>query len=590
MHPLTTLVDGVISSFDLAPGLQRCPLIIVADGVRLIPSDSRRRLEKPNKNAHRQMGVSKEEMQERLRLTGSLTGTLENLGCRRASSCTRTTIKSPALQAGDDHVLGVAEGAEGSGAVAAEKSFLQESTSKQQERSEQDQEDTRSGSSVGMCSNCTAEEQAEGGSRHLRAADEAAEEEEVDSAHNDKDKSTPEVETARLRLNKTNQTRQRVVWKRGRITAEDYANYVEYCERLREKYGDLTTSAETGPRSSGTASGGTPDRTKKIYYIVQVTTEYVLVVQHDRAFVEKVNFPRAMELMESEENIRYIGFQSRTNLNYPNNMASSCYLPAGPAIKKCRGRYGEWAKSEYFCETLWKPKRGLRAAGGKDKEDAHAASEKTVAEAAQGQHMSVPMHKNSRNQRLNTSCLAVRPTPRSAATASSNPSQELQQPRLETCLIPLFFWYDSTHICRAQPYRRLIERECKVGQFIESTYGIRMEEQIKRDGAEGRWSFAHHLKQYGCFLFHDEKVGVDRPIVAHLHGRMFWSKEERVARGWPARDEQYSSDEDDSVIAHSETVCVDGLDSEERRRRRRAATLEPEEENELYQRLFDGEI
>ena len=72
------------------------------------------------------------------------------------------------------------------------------------------------------------------------------------------------------------------------------------------------------------------------------------------------------------------------------------------------------------------------------------------------------------------------------------------------------------------------------GQFIESTYGVRIENAIKTAGAGGNWSYRRHLENFGCFLYWDESVGVGKPIVAHLHGRMFWSKEDRAKRGWPA--------------------------------------------------------
>ncbi|CAD7972133.1 unnamed protein product [Amoebophrya sp. A120] len=118
-----------------------------------------------------------------------------------------------------------------------------------------------------------------------------------------------------------------------------------------------------------------------------------------------------------------------------------------------------------------------------------------------------------------------------------------------------------------------------------------MEQEVKEDGMAGRWNFDHHLNKYGCFLFHDPAVGVLKPIVAHLHGRMFWSKDERVARGWPAvplfsKYERLARLE--GGIVPEETVCEDGLDDVERDRRRADPEKAVEEdEGYLWQELFD---
>lgn len=42
---------------------------------------------------------------------------------------------------------------------------------------------------------------------------------------------------------------------------------------------------------------------------------------------------------------------------------------------------------------------------------------------------------------------------------------------LSDVLTPLFFWYDSSHIAKTEPYIKLIEAECPKGSFPESTFG-----------------------------------------------------------------------------------------------------------------------
>jgi hypothetical protein len=133
-----------------------------------------------------------------------------------------------------------------------------------------------------------------------------------------------------------------------------------------------------------------------------------------------------------------------------------------------------------------------------------------------------------------------------------------------------------------------------MGQFIESCYGRRQEERIKLDIKAGIWNYERHMQQYGLFLYNPEseffyrdiwryrreverkkkgllgdgkeegkgkvdessgtanetvndspegsesssllpsEVTLGTPIVRHLHGRYFWSTEDRIKRGWPA--------------------------------------------------------
>ena len=83
----------------------------------------------------------------------------------------------------------------------------------------------------------------------------------------------------------------------------------------------------------------------------------------------------------------------------------------------------------------------------------------------------------------------------------------------------------------------MIENEIKIGQFIESSYGRRMEQELRE--CELVWNFDFHLKHFGTFLYkqppsqHGSNATEEKPMVAHIHGRHFWSKEERKEKGWP---------------------------------------------------------
>ena len=169
-----------------------------------------------------------------------------------------------------------------------------------------------------------------------------------------------------------------------------------------------------------------------------VNTEYVLVMQHDRAFSENLDIHPILNLLDKEKSIRYIGFQTAANKQY--------------VYKKLKSKY----------------------------------------------------------------------------RIKSN-----EKDLIEGALIPIMYWYDSTHISRTKDYIKLIQKECKIGQFIETTYGGKIEQQISKEIESGLWSFQYHMDNYGMFMWYDEKIGLDTPMCRHLDGRGFCPMEERIKEGWP---------------------------------------------------------
>jgi len=101
----------------------------------------------------------------------------------------------------------------------------------------------------------------------------------------------------------------------------------------------------------------------------------------------------------------------------------------------------------------------------------------------------------------------------------------------EPGLVPLIMWYDSMHICRANQYADLIEKEVRPGEFIESSYGIRVLEDIKSKRDE--WNYEYHMDNFGFFLYRDPKIGLGA-MVRHINGRGYHSREDRIKLGWPA--------------------------------------------------------
>ena len=169
-----------------------------------------------------------------------------------------------------------------------------------------------------------------------------------------------------------------------------------------------------------------------------LSTEYVMVMQHDRAFSEKIDIHPILNLLDREKSIRYIGFQTAANKQY--------------VYKKLKSKYR--------------------------------------------------MKSNEKDL-------------------------------IEGDLIPIMYWYDSTHISRTKEYIELIQRECKIGQFIETTYGGKIEQQISKEIENGLWSFQYHMDRYGMFMWYDENIGLDIPMCRHLDGRGFCPMEERIKEGWP---------------------------------------------------------
>lgn len=63
----------------------------------------------------------------------------------------------------------------------------------------------------------------------------------------------------------------------------------------------------------------------------EVSTEYVLVVQHDWIFVREVEIARAVAAMDADSDIKYIGMQSLTTLGYARRMRLRYGLELPPA-------------------------------------------------------------------------------------------------------------------------------------------------------------------------------------------------------------------------------------------------------------------
>ena len=86
-------------------------------------------------------------------------------------------------------------------------------------------------------------------------------------------------------------------------------------------------------------------------------------------------------------------------------------------------------------------------------------------------------------------------------------------------LVPLIFWFDSTHFCRTEFYRSSVLQPLEthrgvwrwnIGDFVEDKYGQLMSKKIRALGLE-----AH--AEFGAYLFDDEDYS--QGMVGHISGR-----------------------------------------------------------------------
>lgn len=99
-------------------------------------------------------------------------------------------------------------------------------------------------------------------------------------------------------------------------------------------------------------------------------------------------------------------------------------------------------------------------------------------------------------------------------------------------LVPIVFWYDSTHITSVKHYKELVFGPGEVyqaGNFVEETFGVRQRNDIMASGMAA----AH--PRYGTYhcLSHS-RDGNRRPLILHLNGVRFLTPLQRAERGFPA--------------------------------------------------------
>lgn len=100
-------------------------------------------------------------------------------------------------------------------------------------------------------------------------------------------------------------------------------------------------------------------------------------------------------------------------------------------------------------------------------------------------------------------------------------------------LVPIIFWYDSTHLASVDHYRSLVfgpEEAYRAGAFVEETFGVRQRAAIMAGGMAVHPRFG----TYHC-LSH-APGGSRRAAICHLNGVRFLTPTQRLERGFPVAD------------------------------------------------------
>jgi len=107
----------------------------------------------------------------------------------------------------------------------------------------------------------------------------------------------------------------------------------------------------------------------------------------------------------------------------------------------------------------------------------------------------------------------------------------VQEEHKDVQLLPVVFWYDSTHITSVRHYQELVFGPTETyppGSFVEETFGVRQRQDIMNGGMAAHPRYG----TYYCLSYGPD--GLRRPLICHLNGVRFLTPEQRAERGYPA--------------------------------------------------------
>lgn len=284
------------------------------------------------------------------------------------------------------------------------------------------------------------------------------------------------------------------------VITEDLKNkYLEYVENIRKKAeSNEYKNAEIylQEKNNGFAEN------VKIALYDYVRTPYVIIVQHDQEFKRSVDLKTAIERMKSNDDIKYIGMMSDSDQNY---------------VKKILAR-PEYSLFYKDIETeinsfIWSDIEKYHNIIKNDPEASKLISTNNL----------IDFRKDNTDSKVGVTNAIINYT----------------RYKYGLPLMPIVFWYDKTHICSTEFYKKFVfgtvhidySYASNVGQtgklrpiklvsrFIEDTLGAAERGNIKRHGICA-------FKNYGTYVLYDNP---DKVAIYHADGRSYLTPEEKEA-------------------------------------------------------------
>ena len=265
-------------------------------------------------------------------------------------------------------------------------------------------------------------------------------------------------------------------FKSGHVTSKTIIDYEKFIELIVEKVNNGTYKYTTINKQA-TRNGFA----KNVQIVLDlVVTPYVIVIQHDQVFARNVNLASIINSMNTNLNINYVGMLSRsdsdeigTKLMHPSfkNFINDIQTEINTDIQF------EWYKYKQL------------------------------------------VFENNNGEEKRIDLLSLRNNNKTKLIL------DYHKIKYGLPLMFLVFWYDKTHICRTEFYKKFIfnnihtnykaGKSMRVSNFIEDSVGNIQMENIKYNGLCA-------FKNYGSYILYDDIT----PAIYHSNGRKYIPKDE----------------------------------------------------------------
>ena len=276
----------------------------------------------------------------------------------------------------------------------------------------------------------------------------------------------------------------KVAFKKAKVTAETIVNYTKFKDTIQKKA--LCNMYKYTTINEQNARNGFAKNIKIALDLVK--TPYVMIVQHDQLFARNVDIHSIINSMKLNSDINYVGMISNSDNDEVSRRLNS--------------------------KNYEKFMNDIQTEINKDiKFDYHKYNGLSFVYAPLFKENKVDFSLNKDSSKMSITNLIL----------------DYHKIKFGLPLMFLVFWYDKTHICRTEFYKKFIfdniHTNYKTGQsmrvtdFIEDSVGFIEMENIKYNGI---CSF----KNYGSFVLYDNMTS---PAITHSDGRKFLTEEETQA-------------------------------------------------------------